>query len=127
MDTSSNGQRSGTGSRQAVKKKQSRLPASVLFMLGSRRSIREIAVKKGVGTPVVQLKGVNKRFDKVVAVEKMDLDIEEGSLVSLLGPSGCGKTTILRMIPALKRPQRVIYSSRASGSMIYLSTNENWE
>ena len=104
MDTSSNGQKSGTGSRQAVKKKQSRLPASVLFMLGSRRSIKEIAVKKGVGTPVVQLKGVNKRFDKVVAVEKMDLDIEEGSLVSLLGPSGCGKTTILRMIAGLETP-----------------------
>jgi len=61
-------------------------------------------VEKGNGTPVVQLKGVNKRFDKVVAVEKMDLDIDEGSLVTLLGPSGCGKTTILRMIAGLEVP-----------------------
>jgi len=61
-------------------------------------------VEKGDGSPVVQLRGVNKRFDKVVAVEKMDLDIDEGSLVTLLGPSGCGKTTILRMIAGLETP-----------------------
>ncbi len=52
----------------------------------------------------VQLKGVLKRFGKVLAVQKMDLDIEESSLVTLLGPSGCGKTTILRMIAGLESP-----------------------
>ena len=61
-------------------------------------------MENGTPTPVVQLKGVLKRFGKVVAVEKMDLDIEEGSLVTLLGPSGCGKTTILRMIAGLETP-----------------------
>ena len=55
-------------------------------------------------TPLVQLRGVVKRFDKLVAVEKTDLDIEEGTLVTLLGPSGCGKTTILRMIAGLEIP-----------------------
>lgn len=52
--------------------------------------------------PAVQLKGVFKRFGDFVAVEKMDLRIDEGSLVTLLGPSGCGKTTILRMIAGLE-------------------------
>jgi len=52
--------------------------------------------------PMVQLRNVVKRFDSVVAVETIDLDIEEGSLVTLLGPSGCGKTTILRMIAGLE-------------------------
>ncbi len=61
-------------------------------------------MEKGDGSPAVQLRGVYKRFGKVVAVEKMDLDIEEGSLVTLLGPSGCGKTTILRMIAGLETP-----------------------
>jgi ABC-type Fe3+/spermidine/putrescine transport system ATPase subunit len=61
-------------------------------------------VEKNYRSPAVQIKGVYKRFDKVVAVEKMDLDIEEGSLVTLLGPSGCGKTTILRMIAGLEAP-----------------------
>jgi len=53
---------------------------------------------------MVQFKGVLKRFDKVVAVETIDLDIAEGSLVTLLGPSGCGKTTLLRMIAGLEEP-----------------------
>ena len=34
----------------------------------------------------------------------MDLDIEEGTLVTLLGPSGCGKTTLLRMVAGLEDP-----------------------
>ncbi|MFP4030055.1 MAG: ABC transporter ATP-binding protein [Desulfococcaceae bacterium] len=53
---------------------------------------------------MVQFKGVAKRFGKVVAVEAMDLDIAEGTLVTLLGPSGCGKTTLLRMIAGLESP-----------------------
>jgi len=54
--------------------------------------------------PIVQFKGIVKRYGKVVAVEKMDFDIEEGSLVTLLGPSGCGKTTLLRMVAGLEEP-----------------------
>jgi putative spermidine/putrescine transport system ATP-binding protein/spermidine/putrescine transport system ATP-binding protein len=61
-------------------------------------------VKNQDKPPAVELKGVFKRFDKVVAVEKTDLEFEEGSLVTLLGPSGCGKTTILRMIAGLETP-----------------------
>ncbi len=61
-------------------------------------------MNNGGSTPVVQLRGVVKRFDKLVAVQKTDLDIDEGSLVTLLGPSGCGKTTILRMIAGLETP-----------------------
>ncbi len=54
--------------------------------------------------PAVQLKGILKRFGKVEAVQKTDLDIEDGDLVTLLGPSGCGKTTILRMVAGLETP-----------------------
>lgn len=53
---------------------------------------------------MVQFKGIMKKFGNIVAVEKMDFDIEEGSLVTLLGPSGCGKTTLLRMIAGLETP-----------------------
>jgi ABC-type Fe3+/spermidine/putrescine transport system ATPase subunit len=54
--------------------------------------------------PMVQFKGILKRFGQVTAVETMDFDIEEGSLVTLLGPSGCGKTTLLRMVAGLEAP-----------------------
>jgi ABC-type sugar transport system ATPase subunit len=61
-------------------------------------------VATGKKQPIVQFKGILKRFGNVVAVEKMDFDIEEGSLVTLLGPSGCGKTTLLRMVAGLEEP-----------------------
>ncbi len=52
----------------------------------------------------VRFSGVEKRFGKIEAVKKMDLDIPEGSLVTLLGPSGCGKTTLLRILAGLETP-----------------------
>jgi ABC-type Fe3+/spermidine/putrescine transport system ATPase subunit len=58
----------------------------------------------GKKKPMVEFRGIMKRFDNVVAVEKMNFDIEEGSLVTLLGPSGCGKTTLLRMVAGLEEP-----------------------
>ena len=50
------------------------------------------------------LRGVAKRFDDTVAVDGVDLALEEGEFVSLLGPSGCGKTTTLRMIAGFIDP-----------------------
>jgi len=38
------------------------------------------------------------------AVKNVSLEIEEGSIVTLLGPSGCGKTTMLRIIAGFERP-----------------------
>jgi multiple sugar transport system ATP-binding protein len=52
----------------------------------------------------VVLEGVTKRYDDLVAVDHLDLDIEEGEFVALLGPSGCGKTTTLHMLAGLERP-----------------------
>ena len=48
--------------------------------------------------PIVRLRGVTKRFDDVVAVDSLNLDIFQGEFLTLLGPSGCGKTTVLRLI-----------------------------
>jgi spermidine/putrescine transport system ATP-binding protein len=52
----------------------------------------------------VQLVDLVKRFDDVVAVAGISLDIPPGQFFSLLGPSGCGKTTTLRLIGGFERP-----------------------
>jgi spermidine/putrescine transport system ATP-binding protein len=55
-------------------------------------------------TADVRLENVTKRFDDVVAVDDISLEIERGSFFALLGPSGCGKTTTLRMIGGFEEP-----------------------
>jgi multiple sugar transport system ATP-binding protein len=52
----------------------------------------------------VTLKKLTKRFEKVVAADKVDLEVQDKEFVVLLGPSGCGKTTILRCIAGLETP-----------------------
>jgi len=48
---------------------------------------------------------MTKRFDDVVAVDNMNLSVEEGEFITLLGPSGCGKTTTLRSIAGFIQPE----------------------
>ena len=53
----------------------------------------------------VSLRAVGKRYaNGVVALDRLDLDVRPGELVSLLGPSGCGKSTALRIIAGLSEP-----------------------
>jgi spermidine/putrescine transport system ATP-binding protein len=52
----------------------------------------------------IRLIGLTKRFDEVVAVDGISLDIDRGHFFALLGPSGCGKTTTLRMIGGFEEP-----------------------
>src|SRR5256714_13964271 len=47
-----------------------------------------------------------KRFDRVVAVDGVDLDVPTGSFFGLLGPNGAGKTTSLSMAVRLLHPTR---------------------
>ena len=52
----------------------------------------------------IELVGVTKRFDEVVAINDITLKIPAGTYCCLIGPSGCGKTTILRMIAGHDSP-----------------------
>ncbi|HWO15448.1 MAG TPA: ABC transporter ATP-binding protein [Solirubrobacterales bacterium] len=56
------------------------------------------------GSPSVELLSVTKRFDELVAVDDLSLDLARGEFFTLLGPSGCGKTTTLRMIAGFEQP-----------------------
>jgi multiple sugar transport system ATP-binding protein len=50
----------------------------------------------------VHIRKVVKKYDEVLAVRGIDLDIRDHEFVVLVGPSGCGKTTTLRMIAGLE-------------------------
>ncbi len=50
----------------------------------------------------LELHGIAKRFPGTMAVDKIDLEVNQGDFIVLLGPSGCGKTTTLRMIAGLE-------------------------
>jgi putative ABC transport system ATP-binding protein len=56
---------------------------------------------------VIHLRGVSKQFEgkrKVTALERLDLHIAHGEMVSIVGPSGSGKSTLLNLIGGLDRP-----------------------
>ena len=56
---------------------------------------------------VVEISGVTKEFKGgTVALQGIDLEIEQGEFVSLIGPSGCGKSTLLRIIGDLVEPTK---------------------
>ena len=54
--------------------------------------------------PFLQIIDVSKRFDNVVALDKVNLKIAKSEIFSLLGSSGCGKSTLLRIIAGFEKP-----------------------
>jgi heme exporter protein A len=55
-------------------------------------------------TPLLELRGVTKRFGPVRALRGVDLALAPGESVALLGANGAGKTTLLRIVAGLARP-----------------------
>jgi lipooligosaccharide transport system ATP-binding protein len=53
---------------------------------------------------IIKTSHLTKKFKKLVAVDDIDLEIEEGECFGLLGPNGAGKTTLIRMITAVSPP-----------------------
>ena len=55
-------------------------------------------------SPLVETKGLTKRYGSITAVKGLDLEIRRGEVYGFLGPNGAGKTTTLRMLLGLIRP-----------------------
>ncbi|MBW4663800.1 MAG: ATP-binding cassette domain-containing protein [Chroococcus sp. CMT-3BRIN-NPC107] len=54
--------------------------------------------------PIIELKGISKKFGKSVILDNVDLKIYRGEALAIIGPSGTGKSTILRIIAGLLAP-----------------------
>jgi branched-chain amino acid transport system ATP-binding protein len=55
-------------------------------------------------TEILRAEHVTKRFGGLVAVNSVDFDIPENSIVSLIGPNGAGKTTFFNIIAGIYDP-----------------------
>jgi ABC-2 type transport system ATP-binding protein len=53
---------------------------------------------------MIEMKKVTKRYADHIAVDRLDLTVEKGSLFGFIGPNGAGKTTTIRMLGGLLKP-----------------------
>nr|WP_235823812.1 ABC transporter ATP-binding protein [Azohydromonas sediminis] len=75
------------------------------------------------------MRGVERRFDRTLALQATDLDVAENDFVTILGPSGCGKSTLLRIVAGLDQPTagdvllegRAIHGPGADRGMVFQS------
>ena len=64
--------------------------------------------------PILRMVGLTKHFGRLVAVNDVSLDIQEGEFFTIVGPSGSGKTTLLRMLGGLEKPSAGEYVNAAA-------------
>jgi ABC-2 type transport system ATP-binding protein len=54
--------------------------------------------------PAILAEGLRKRFGKTLALDSLDLEVAQGTVLGLLGPNGAGKTTAVRIFTTLLEP-----------------------
>ena len=78
---------------------------------------------------MIEVINLKKNYDKKVAVNNLNFQIQKGEIVGLLGPNGCGKTTTIAMILGLLKPtsgQVIINGKNIEKERIYLLNQMNF-
>src|SRR5574342_226494 len=70
---------------------------------GARPAASSGDTLRGVEPPVVEVRGLVKRYGEVVALAGVDLAVRAGEIFALLGPNGAGKTTLISIVAGLTR------------------------
>ena len=58
------------------------------------------------GAPLLEVRGVVKKFGGVIALNEVDLVVPRGAIIGLIGPNGAGKTTFFNVVTGLSRPDQ---------------------
>lgn len=66
--------------------------------------IANVTVLTSTGPPIIEARGLVKRYGQMTAVDGIDLTVFEHEIFGILGPNGAGKTTTLEMIEGLRTP-----------------------
>ena len=70
---------------------------------------------------ILEIRDLSKTYytkeEEVLAIDKIDLDIKEDSIIAIVGPSGCGKSTLLNIIGGL--------DNKTSGDIKFLNNKNN--
>lgn len=73
-------------------------------------------------TPIIQARGLVKSFGSLKALDGLDLDVHEGTVLGLLGPNGSGKTTTVSILTTLDQPDAG--SAVVAGADVFAAPNE---
>ena len=73
--------------------------------------------------PLLEVRGLTKRFGGLVAVNNVDITVDEGEIFAMIGPNGAGKTTVFNQIAGLYKPSSGTIKFR--GKSIY-PVQEYW-
>jgi branched-chain amino acid transport system permease protein len=84
--------------------------------------LRERASAAAAAAPVLEVRGLTKRFGGVIALNAIDLTVPAGAIIGLIGPNGAGKTTFFNAVTGLVRPDGGQISF-AGGSLVGLRPN----
>ncbi|MEQ8298252.1 MAG: ectoine/hydroxyectoine ABC transporter ATP-binding protein EhuA [Nitratireductor sp.] len=58
---------------------------------------------EGDDAPMIRFQNVTKKYGELTVLDRLDLDVAAGEMVTIIGPSGSGKTTVLRMLMTLEQ------------------------
>ena len=57
-----------------------------------------------MGAPILEIRGVSKRFGKLAAVDDLSLSVQTGAIFGIIGPNGAGKSTLFNLVSGVSRP-----------------------